>query len=82
MVNRLKLGLTYTPKSNSKFAFPLSYEEELIVKKEVALIKGKNIVVKENVPENNKFVSDVFTRSKKDGSKRMILNLKRLTNQN
>ena len=76
--NGLKLDLIDTPKSNSKFAFPLSHEEKLIVKKEVALLKGKNIVAKANVTENNTFVSGVFTRSKKDGSKRMILNLKRL----
>ena len=47
------------------------------MKKEVALLKGKNIVAKANV-ENNTFVSGVFTRSKKDGSKRIIFNLKRL----
>ena len=76
--NGLKLDLIDTPKSNSKFAFPLSHEEKLIVKKEVALLKGKNIVAKANVTENNTFVSGVFTRSKKDGSKWMILNQKRL----
>ena len=63
---------------NSKFAFPLLHEEELIVKKEVALLKGKNIVAKAKVTENNTFVSVVLTRSKKDGSKQMILNLKKL----
>ena len=31
--NDLKLGLIYTPKSNSKFAFLLSHKEELIVNK-------------------------------------------------
>ena len=76
--NGLKLDLIDTPKCNSKFAFPLSHEEKLIVKKEVALLKGKNIVAKANVTENNTFVSGIFTRSKKNGSKRMILNLKRL----
>ena len=65
--NGLKLDLTDTPISNSKFAFPL------IVKKEVALLKEKNIVAKANVTENNTFVSGVFTRSKQ-----MILNLKKL----
>ena len=49
-----------------------------MVKKEVALLKGKNIVAKASVTENNTFVSRVFTMSKKDGSKRMILNIKRL----
>ena len=45
---------------------------------EVALLKRKHIVAKANVTKNNKFVSGVFTGSKKDGSKGMILNLKRL----
>ena len=54
------------------------HEEKLIVKKEVALLKGKNIVVKANVTENNTFLSGVFARSKKDGFKWMILNIKRL----
>ena len=60
-------------------AFPLSYKQELIAKKDVVLFKGKkNIVTKANVTENNEFISRVFIISKKDGSKRMILNLKRL----
>ena len=37
------------------------------------------MVAKVNVTENNTFVSGVFTRSKKDGSERMILNLERLS---
>ena len=72
------LDLIDTPKSNSKFASPLSHEEELIVEKEVLPLKGKNIVAKANVTENNTFVSETFTRSKKDGFQRMILNPKRL----
>ena len=76
--NGVKVDLIDTPKSNSKFASPLSHEEELIVKKEVVLLKRKNIVAKANVTENSIFVSDVFTMSKKDGSQRMILNPKRL----
>ena len=62
--NGVKVDLIDTPKSNSKFASPLSHEEELIVKKEVVLLKTKNIVAKENVTENNTFVSEVFTMSK------------------
>ena len=34
--NGVKLDLIDTPIPNSKFAFPLSHEEELIAKKEVA----------------------------------------------
>ena len=76
--NGPKLDLIDIPKSSSKFAFSISPGEKLILKKEVALIKGKNIVAKTNVTKNNTFVPGVFTRSKKDGSKGMILNLKRL----
>ena len=76
--NGVKVDLIDTPKSNSKFASPLSHEEELIVKKEVVLLKRKNIVAKANVTENSIFVSEVFSMSKKDGSQRMILNPKRL----
>ena len=75
--NGLKLELIGTPKSNSKFAFLLSHEETNC-KKESSIIQGKNTVATSNVTENNTFVSGVFTRSKKDGSKWMILNLKRL----
>ena len=39
--NGLKIDLTDTAKSNSKFVFPLSHEQESIVKKEVALLKEK-----------------------------------------
>ena len=76
--NGLKLNLVDTPKSNSKFAFALSHEEEIILKKEPALLKGKNIVAKANVSKNCTFVPRVFTRSKKDGSKQVMLNLKKL----
>ena len=38
--NVLKLDLIYTPKSNSKFAFPLWHEDELIVKK-TGISQGK-----------------------------------------
>ena len=38
--NGLKLDLIATPKSNTKFAFPLLHEEKLIVKKEVEYLKG------------------------------------------
>ena len=51
MENEQKLDLTDTPKSNYIFAFPLLHKDELIVKKEVALLKGKNIVAKANVTE-------------------------------
>ena len=41
------------------FVFPLLHEEELIVKKEVALLKGKILLktAKGNANKNNTFVS-------------------------
>ena len=39
------------------FAFPLSYKQELIAKKDVALLKRKKTVNKANVTENNEFIS-------------------------
>ena len=76
--NGLKLDLIDTPKSNSEFTCPPLHEEESIVKKEITLLKGKNIYAEVNVTKNNTFVSGIFTKSNKDGSQRMILNLKRL----
>ena len=55
--NGLKLDLIDTLKSNSMFAFPLSYKQELIAKKDVALLKRKKTVNKANVTENNEFIS-------------------------
>ena len=57
---------------------PLLHEGELTVKKEVALLKRKSKVSKANVTENNIFAFGVFTSFRKDESKRMILNFKRL----
>ena len=76
--NGLKLDLIDTPNSNFKFASPLLHEEELTAKKEVTLLKRKSKVSKANVTENNIFAFGVFTSSREDESKRMILNLKRL----
>ena len=73
--NGLKLDLIDTLKSNSKFTCTPLHEEE---KKEITLLKGNSIVAEANVTKNNTFVSGIFTKSNKDGSKRMILNLKRL----
>ena len=63
--NGPKLDLIDTPKCNFQFVFLLWHEEQLFVKKEVALYKGKNIVVKANVAENNIFLSGLLTRSKR-----------------
>ena len=45
------------------FVFPLLHEEELTVKKEIALLKGKILLktVKVSVTKNNSFVSGGFS---------------------
>ena len=44
--NTLKLDSIDTSKSNSKFLIPLSHEEEFVVKKKVALLIRKNMLLK------------------------------------
>ena len=54
-----------------------SAEENAIISKEVANLLKKAVVV-ETSHEPGEFISSVFVRPKKDGSHRMILNLKNL----
>ena len=44
--NGINIDLIDNPKSKSKFAFPLSHEEKLIVKKKVSLLKGRQMLLK------------------------------------
>ena len=55
----------------------LSAEENAIISKEVANLLKKAVIV-ETSHEPGEFISSVFGRPKKDGSHRMILNLKNL----
>ena len=71
--NTLRLDSIDNSKSNSKIVSPLSHEEEFVVKKKVPLLIRKNMLLK-----TIHLYYGVFTRSKKDGSKLMILNNKRL----
>ena len=57
--------------------FPLS--EAKIIDSEIASLLLKGVIV-ESCKESGDFVSPIFLRAKKDGSYRMILNLKRLNN--
>ena len=68
--NELKLDLIDTPKPNSKFAFPLLYEKELIEKRKEHYLTGKNIVVKANVTENKHLHLEYLPDPKRMGSSR------------
>lgn len=52
------------------------FEEEIIDREICKLLDMR--VIEETVPSENQFVSPIFTRPKKDGEYRMILNLKEL----
>ena len=56
---------------------PLSSSETLTVDKEICKLLRKKAIVETFGCESD-FVSPVFTRLKKDGNRRMILNLKQL----
>lgn len=60
-------------------AFPIKMNkhEEIAVGQEIAKLQGKG-VIQSSTHEPGEFISNIFTRPKKDGSFRMILNLKDL----
>ena len=55
--------------------FPLSKEEMSIINSEIQTLKSKKVNVNTE-QRTGDYISGVFTRSNKDGSHRMILNLK------
>ena len=61
------------PKSEIKFQF----EEDECVRQEIEKLLAKG-VIRSVVPSQDQVISNVFVREKKDGSFRMILNLKNL----
>lgn len=54
-----------------------SQKEEIIIQTEISKLVTKQVIV-ETTHCENEFISSVFTRPKKDGSHRLILNLKKL----
>jgi len=72
----LRLDLIENPNKNVYNADPLSKAETSVINAEVIKILDKK-VVQPSLFQEGEFVSGVFTRNKKDGSKRMILNLKK-----
>ena len=73
----LRLDFTELPEGQNSHSHPLSSAEDQIISEEITKLLSKKVIV-ETVREENDFVSGVFTRDKKDNSKRMILNLKKL----
>lgn len=75
--NGLALDFLEFPEQKFYNACNLSHEENLILDKEIIKLLEKKIVVQTH-HESDEFISNLFTRPKRDGSKRMILNLKKL----
>ena len=77
--NELKLDFTEIPFQHRCNSFPLSTEEMSIINSEIQKLKSKKVIVNRDKGIGD-YISGVFTRSTKNGSHRMILNLKTLTN--
>ena len=74
----LKLDLISLPLYHRHYSqHSLSSQEITIIKKEINKLLSKTVITK-SIKLPSDFISGVFTRDKKDGSKRMILNLKKL----
>ena len=71
--NGLPLDFLQFPEQTFYNACNLTQEENLILDKEIIKLLEKRIVV-ETFHEKDEFISNLFTRPKRDGSKRMILN--------
>ena len=75
----LRINLTDIP-NQGHFHTPqhaFSYHEKEVIDKEIAKLIAKKIVTQTSLEERD-FISPIFAKSKKDGSYRMILNLKKL----
>ena len=73
--NELKLNFNEIPFQHCHNNFPLSEEEMSIINSEIQKLKSRKVVVN-TYKRTGDYISGVFIRSKKDGSHRMILNLK------
>ena len=54
---------------------PLSDKEKYTISIKIQELLKKKVIIHSR-PDVNKFISDIFTRAKKDDNKRMTLNLK------
>ena len=75
VTNGLRLDFKEIPKNRQYQFRTLKNDELIIVKAEVDKLLSKQAIC-ESKRERNDYLSNVFTRNKKNGAKRMILNLK------
>ena len=73
----LKLDFIDTPPLCKPYQYPVSQQEYIIINAEINKLLDKQVIIETNI-EMGDFFSTIFTRPKKDGSNRMILNLKHL----
>ena len=74
--NGHKLGPKQLPTQNSRSSYPLSSKEREIISVDIKKVL-KISVIFYSTSNEGKFISGIFTRDKKDGSKRRIPNLKK-----
>ena len=77
VMNGLTIDFTEIPPECHIKPISLKPYEETIIDNEILKLLDKQVIF-ESFYEPNEFVSSVFTRQKKDGAHRMILNLKHL----
>ena len=75
--NGLKLDFIGNIPSCPPYEYGRNENESMIINEEIAKLLKKGVIAHTDIKPND-FFSSVFTRPKKDGSKRMILNLKNL----
>ena len=75
VTNGLRLDFKEFPENRQYQFRPLKNDELDVVKAEVDKLLSKQVIC-ESRRERNDYLSNVFTRNKKDGGKHMILNLK------
>ena len=74
--NGLKMEfIDKSPTQTEVYSHPVSILKQSILDEEIAKLLQKKVIV-ETTPEPDEFISPIFTRAKKDGTYRMILNLK------
>ena len=74
--NGHKLGPKQLLTQNSRSSYPLSSKEREIISVDIKKVL-KISVIAYSTSNEGKFISGIFTRDKKDGSKRRIPNLKK-----
>ena len=77
MISGVKIDLTEEPLQGKGHESKFSKEETLQIEKEISELAKKGVIVTCDKKEGD-FISPIFTRPKKDGKLRLILNLKKL----